>query len=111
MKFSIFQISRKGSREKNEDRMGYCYTRESGIFFLADGMGGHPQGEVAAQLALQTIAAMYQKEAQPKIVDIAAFLTSAVLTAHRQICIMPFKMACWIRRAPRRWWPWCRMGL
>lgn len=85
MKFSIFQISRKGSREKNEDRMGYCYTRESGIFFLADGMGGHPQGEVAAQLALQTIAAMYQKEAQPKIVDIAAFLTSAVLTAHRQI--------------------------
>ena len=85
MKFSIFQISRKGSREKNEDRMGYCYTRESGIFFLADGMGGHPQGEVAAQLALQTIAAMYQKEAQPKIVDIAAFLTSAMLTAHRQI--------------------------
>ncbi len=85
MKFSIFQISRKGSREKNEDRMGYCYTRSSGIFFLADGMGGHPQGEVAAQLALQTIAALYQKEAQPRINDIAAFLTSAVLTAHRQI--------------------------
>lgn len=85
MKFSIFQISRKGSREINEDRMGYCYTRESGIFFLADGMGGHPQGEVAAQLALQTIAAMYQKEAKPRIIDIAAFLRAAVLTAHRQI--------------------------
>ncbi|MBA3059518.1 MAG: serine/threonine-protein phosphatase [Gammaproteobacteria bacterium] len=85
MKFSIFQISRKGSREKNEDRMGYCYTQASGIFFLADGMGGHPQGEVAAQLALQTIAALYQKEAQPRINDIAAFLASAVLTAHRQI--------------------------
>ena len=26
MKFSVFQISRKGGREKNEDRMGYCYT-------------------------------------------------------------------------------------
>ena len=85
MKFSIFQISRKGSRQKNEDRMGYCYTRASGIFFLADGMGGHPQGEVAAQLALQTIATLYQKEARPRIDDIAAFLTSAVLTAHRQI--------------------------
>lgn len=85
MKFSIFQISRKGSRKKNEDRMGYCYTRGSGIFFLADGMGGHPQGEVAAQLALQTIAALYQKEALPKITDSAAFLTSAVLSAHRQI--------------------------
>ena len=85
MKFSVFQVSRKGGRAKNEDRMGYCYTRASGIFLLADGMGGHPQGEVAAQLALQTVSALFQKEAQPKVVDIAAFLTSAVLTAHRQI--------------------------
>ena len=54
MKFSVFQVSRKGGRLKNEDRMGYCYTRESGLFVLADGMGGHPEGEVAAQLALQT---------------------------------------------------------
>ena len=44
MKFSVFQISRKGGRDKNEDRMGYCYTRESGLFVLADGMGGHPEG-------------------------------------------------------------------
>ena len=32
MKFSVFQVSRKGGRLKNEDRMGYCYTRESGLF-------------------------------------------------------------------------------
>ena len=47
MRFSVYQISRKGGREKNEDRMGYCYTRDSGLFALADGMGGHPEGEVA----------------------------------------------------------------
>ena len=70
MKFSVFQISRKGGREKNEDRMGYCYTRESGLFVLADGMGGHPEGEVAAQLALQTISALYQKEARPIVNDV-----------------------------------------
>lgn len=85
MKFSVFQVSRKGGREKNEDRMGYCYTRGSAIFLLTDGMGGHPQGEVAAQLALQTISAMYQKEATPQLPDVAAFLTSAVMAAHRQI--------------------------
>jgi serine/threonine protein phosphatase PrpC len=55
MRFSVYQVSRKGGREKNEDRMGYCYTRTSGLFALADGMGGHPEGEVAAQLALQTM--------------------------------------------------------
>jgi PPM family protein phosphatase len=85
MKFSVFQISRKGGREKNEDRMGYCYTRESGLFVLADGMGGHPEGEVAAQLALQTVSALYQKEARPVVGNISEFLSTSLMTAHHQI--------------------------
>jgi serine/threonine protein phosphatase PrpC len=85
MKFSVFQVSRKGGRENNEDRMGYSYTRAAGIFFLTDGMGGHPQGEVAAQLALQVISTMFQKEAKPRLPDVALFLTTAVTAAHRQI--------------------------
>jgi serine/threonine protein phosphatase PrpC len=85
MKFSVFQVTRKGGRQLNEDRMGYSYTRSSGILLLADGMGGHPEGEVAAQLALQAISALYQKQANPKIDDVTAFLTAAVTAAHRQI--------------------------
>jgi len=85
MKFSVFQVSRKGGRQLNEDRMGYSYTRSSCILLLADGMGGHPEGEVAAQLALQAMSALYQKQANPEIADIPAFLTSAVMAAHRQI--------------------------
>ncbi|MDP3139083.1 MAG: serine/threonine-protein phosphatase [Burkholderiaceae bacterium] len=85
MNFSVFQVCRKGGREKNEDRMGYCYTRESGLFVLADGMGGHPEGEVAAQLALQTISALYQKEARPVVRDVSEFLTSSLMAAHHQI--------------------------
>ena len=85
MKFSVFQVSRKGGRQLNEDRMGYSYTRSSCILLLADGMGGHPEGEVAAQLALQAMSAMYQKQANPEIADIPAFLTAAVMAAHRQI--------------------------
>lgn len=85
MKFSVFQVSRKGGREKNEDRMGYSYTRGSGIFILADGMGGHPEGEVAAQLALQAISAMFQKEARPEVPNVNAFLEAALMAAHRQI--------------------------
>jgi PPM family protein phosphatase len=85
MKFSVFQVSRKGGREKNEDRMGYCYTRESGLFVLADGMGGHPEGEIAAQIALQTTSALYQKEARPAIANTSEFLTSTLMAAHHQI--------------------------
>jgi serine/threonine protein phosphatase PrpC len=85
MKFSVFQVSRKGGRGRNEDRTGYCYTHRSSLFLLMDGMGGHPQGEVAAQLTLQTISALFQKEAKPQLADVAAFLELAVLAAHRQI--------------------------
>lgn len=85
MKFSVFQVSRKGGRQLNEDRMGYSYTRSSCILLLADGMGGHPEGEVAAQLALQAMSSLYQKQANPQIDDIPAFLTAAVMAAHRQI--------------------------
>ena len=85
MKFSVFQVSRKGGREKNEDRMGYCYTRESGLFVLADGMGGHPEGEIAAQIALQATSALYQREARPAIENPEEFLTAALMAAHHQI--------------------------
>lgn len=85
MKFSVFQVSRQGGRPKNEDRMGYCYTRESALFILADGMGGHPDGDVAAQLALQTVAQRFQREAQPQVPCPATFLGAALVAAHHAI--------------------------
>jgi serine/threonine protein phosphatase PrpC len=85
MRFSVYQVSRKGGREKNEDRMGYCYTRDSGLFALADGMGGHPEGEVASQLALQTMAAMFQRDAKPTLADPLRFLHDAIVAGHHQL--------------------------
>lgn len=85
MKFTVFQLSRKGGRENNEDRMGYCYTRDAVLFVLADGMGGHPEGEVAAQLALQTASSVFQQEAKPTVHDPHRFLTTALMAAHHQI--------------------------
>ena len=84
MRFTVYQVSRKGGREKNEDRMGYCYTRDSGLFALADGMGGHPEGEVASQLALQTLAAMYQRDAKPTLKEPMRFLHEAIIAGHHQ---------------------------
>ncbi|MDQ6680213.1 MAG: serine/threonine-protein phosphatase, partial [Pseudomonadota bacterium] len=85
MRFSVYQVSRKGGREKNEDRMGYCYTRDAGLFALADGMGGHPEGEVASQLALQTLAAMFQRDCKPTLPDPLRFLQEAVVAGHHQL--------------------------
>jgi serine/threonine protein phosphatase PrpC len=85
MQFSVYQVSRKGGREKNEDRMGYCYTRDAGLFALADGMGGHPEGEVASQLALSTMAALFQREAKPKLAEPLRFLHDAIIAGHHQL--------------------------
>ena len=85
MRFSVYQVSRKGGREKNEDRMGYCYTRDAGLFALADGMGGHPEGEVASQLALQTLAAMFQRDCKPTLPDPLRFLHEAIIAGHHQL--------------------------
>ena len=85
MRFSVYQVSRKGGREKNEDRMGYCYTRDAGLFALADGMGGHPEGEVASQMALQKLSALFQHEARPKLADPLKFLHAAIIAAHHDL--------------------------
>lgn len=85
MKFSVYQSSKQGGRPRNEDRLGYSYTRESGIFVLADGMGGHPEGAMAAQLALQTFSTYFKKAANPVVLELPAFLSRAVMAAHHQI--------------------------
>ena len=85
MRFTVYQVSRKGGREKNEDRMGYCYTRDAGLFALADGMGGHPEGEVASQIALQTLAARFQRDAKPALAEPVRFLNESIIAGHLEL--------------------------
>jgi PPM family protein phosphatase len=85
MKFSLYQDSVIGARSMNQDRMGYSYTRDALILVLADGMGGHLKGEVAAQIALQAIGALFQMYAKPAISNPISFLDEALRQAHREI--------------------------
>ena len=85
MKFSVFQLSRKGGRSNNQDRMGYSFNRESAFFAVADGMGGHPEGEVAAQIALQSSSNLFQKRPLRNQTEATHFLEAALLYAHREI--------------------------
>jgi serine/threonine protein phosphatase PrpC len=82
MRFSIFQESRQGMRKSNQDRAGYCYTRESLLMVVADGMGGHLHGEVASHIALHFLTESFQREAKPKLADPSAFLQKAITDAH-----------------------------
>lgn len=85
MKFTIFQESRRGRRANNEDRLGYCYSRDALLMVVADGMGGHYYGEIAAQIAVQTLAGAFQREALPQLQDPFRFLQKAIGNAHSAI--------------------------
>jgi serine/threonine protein phosphatase PrpC len=85
MQFSVYQQTHIGGRKVNQDRMGYSFTRDSLLLVLADGMGGHARGEVAASITLQTMSAMFQRQATPYIRNPERFLQDAMLEAHEAI--------------------------
>jgi serine/threonine protein phosphatase PrpC len=85
MRFTIFQESRKGDRKYNEDRLGYSYSRDVLMMVIADGMGGHLQGEVAAEIAVNAITRRFQQEARNRLRKPGDFLVSAINAAHHAI--------------------------
>ncbi len=85
MKFSIYQSSRQGGRKYNQDRVAYSYSKEALLMVIADGMGGHLHGEVAAQITVQMIAESFQKQATPVLSNPFDFLTESIFAAHHAI--------------------------
>ncbi|HZV60852.1 MAG TPA: protein phosphatase 2C domain-containing protein [Methylophilaceae bacterium] len=85
MKFTIYQNSRQGPRPYNQDRLAYSYSKDAVLLVLADGMGGHRHGEVAAQLAVKMLTDAFQREAMPDLDDPAEFLTRNIQQIHTAI--------------------------
>ena len=85
MRFTIFQDSHQGDRKGNEDRVGYSYSRNTLLLVIADGMGGHMKGELAAEIAVTEITRRFQQEARNKLKKPFDFLVSAINSAHRAI--------------------------
>ncbi len=85
MNFSIYQSSRIGGRKYNQDRVAYAYTNEALLLVLADGMGGHLHGEIAAQTAIHMYMQAFAQVAHPSVPDPVAFLQDVMQFSHETI--------------------------
>ncbi|MDP2135566.1 MAG: protein phosphatase 2C domain-containing protein [Sulfuritalea sp.] len=101
MSYTIVHDSRIGGREVNQDRAAWLATADTVLMVVADGMGGHLQGEVAAQLAIDTVTERFRGAAKPRLLDPARFLEAALLESHERI--VRYSAACGIspHAAPR----------
>jgi len=67
-------------RRQNQDR--FLINQSQGLFVVCDGMGGHKAGEVAAQMAIDTISGCLD---QLENEDPLIFLNQSILKANREI--------------------------
>ncbi len=85
MRFTIFQDSLIGGRKYNQDRLAYSYSKEVLLMVIADGMGGHARGELAAEIAVNTLTSRFEREARSVLRRPKEFLDTAFHSAHRAI--------------------------
>lgn len=87
----------KGSRKSNEDR---CYCDASnGLFFVADGMGGHRGGSQASQILVETLPELLTDLPSHDPADVERAIMKAIDVSQQ-------RMACYAERDPRLY----RMG-
>ncbi len=85
MNFSIHQASHIGNRKYNQDRAAYAYSSDALLLVLADGMGGHLHGEMAAELIIGTFVESFGRDAQPRIGDPGEFVSGTMHRANERI--------------------------
>ena len=85
MKYTIFEDTRIGKRSYQQDRIAHWQTKEALFLVVADGMGGHAHGDVAAQIAVDCLGSAFHNEAKPTVADPDNFLFRTVGRAHAMI--------------------------
>jgi PPM family protein phosphatase len=85
MKYQLAYHSLAGGRATNQDRV-VCTERDNAVLMvLADGLGGHAGGALAAEVLTQTALHAFEAVRQPVITKPSAFLALTIMQAHKAI--------------------------
>jgi protein phosphatase len=84
--FGVTDVGRR--RESNED--DFLLEPGSGVYAVADGMGGHAAGEIASHLAIETLREVLPRDGAAietrSVEEATEWLRDAVVEANRRIC-------------------------
>ena len=78
------ETSLKGNRGNNQDRCAVISSRDTIMLVLADGLGGHPKGEVAAQILVNVCRQVFSRMLKP-IPSPEQFMRACLQQAHKAI--------------------------
>jgi serine/threonine protein phosphatase PrpC len=84
VKYETAQYTLLGDRSTNQDRYLIMEAPDSILLALADGMGGHPKGEVAAQILMDNARKAFLTSRKP-IANPRFFLSGLMEMSHREI--------------------------
>ena len=85
MKYQLAFHSLAGGRATNQDRV-VCAERDNAVLMvLADGLGGHEGGALAAEILTQTALRAFEAVRQPVITKPSTFLALTIMQAHKAI--------------------------
>ena len=81
MQVDYAELSLVGHRQENQDRVSIIAEPDSLLMAVVDGMGGHSEGERAAEVTVETLREAFHENSRP-IFDPQGFLTLALGRAH-----------------------------
>ena len=81
MRVEYAELSLKGGRETNQDRISVAVAEDAALLIACDGMGGHAEGERAAEIAQRIVVERFWHTPQP-VFDPLGFLHLSLGAAH-----------------------------
>ena len=98
MRVEYAELSLQGGRDSNQDRVSVAVAEEAALLIACDGMGGHAEGERAAEIAQQTVVERFWQATQP-LLDPLGFLHLALGAAHGNVVALAPRLP--IEQRPR----------
>ncbi len=84
MKIEYAKVSALGDRQDNQDRAAVIVSENAALMVVFDGMGGHADGAIAAEVGLQTVQKEFMSAKLP-LLDPQGFLYTTLALAHDEV--------------------------